>query len=72
MPLAIVSSFAGKSKHEIIDNNLQVFGDAHALADVVELKDLGIDAWPISAAGKLMKMDMLAAVIKSGYANEIV
>lgn len=72
VPFAVISSFAGKSKQEIVDNNLQVFGDAYALADVVELKGLGIDAWPINAAGKLLRVDVLGAVMKSGYASGVI
>lgn len=61
-PFAVVTSLAGKTKKEIMDHILETFGDAYALADVVELKDLGFEKWPLNASGKIMKMDLLAAI----------
>lgn len=71
VPFAVVSSLAGKEKKDILDDNIQKFGEAYALADVVEVKELGLDAWPINAAGKVMKTDILAAIDRSGYAEEL-
>lgn len=70
-PLAVISSLAGREKKDILDHNIQKFGDSYALADVVEMKELGLDVWPINAAGKVMKTDILAALDRSGYAKEL-
>lgn len=58
-PLAVLKDLGGKTEQEIMDRVVQVLGPDFALGKVVTLEQLGLEAFPLNATGKVVRLELL-------------
>ncbi|KAK3680255.1 hypothetical protein LTR78_000633 [Recurvomyces mirabilis] len=68
-PFAIVQDLKAKTEQQLKQHVLDLFGKDYALAGAASLAQLGLKAFPLNATGKVQKLDLLAALERSGRAN---
>ncbi|KAK5719564.1 hypothetical protein LTR17_015350 [Elasticomyces elasticus] len=61
-PFAVLQSFNGRSEAEIKQCIIDVFGKDYQLAGAVSLKQLGLDAFPLTTTSKVIKFELQKAV----------
>ena len=62
-PFAIVKTFGDKSEAETKQRILDVFGKDYALGGAVSLEELGLNAFPLNATGKVIKTSLLERLL---------
>lgn len=62
-PFAIVKTFGDKSEAETTQHILDLFGKDYALGGAVSLEQLGLDAFPLNATGKVIKSSLLERLL---------
>lgn len=63
-PFAVVQSLGTRSKDEVKQHILDVFGKDYALGGVADLRDLGIGAFPLNSTSKVMKIELQKLVAR--------
>lgn len=62
VPFAVLTSFGGKSAHDIEHHIVEMFGEDHALGGAVELDQLGFGAMPLDQNGKVQRLHLQEAL----------
>ncbi|KAK4553875.1 hypothetical protein LTR86_009050 [Recurvomyces mirabilis] len=68
-PFVVVQDFKEKTEQQLKQHVLDLFGKDYALAGAASLEQLGLKAFPLNATGKVQKLDLLAALERSGRAD---
>lgn len=63
-PFAISKSFNGRSAEDLESHVDETFGSESRLGGAVELKDLGLESFPVNVAGKIHRLDLEASVAR--------
>lgn len=64
-PFAILQSFNGKSESDLSAHFIAMYGPGWVLEGSIELRTLGLEAFPTDFPGKIQKSDLLAALAES-------
>lgn len=62
-PFAIIETLPqGKTKKDLENLVIELFGQEYGLGGVLQLQELGFETWPINESGKIKKPDLQDAV----------
>lgn len=61
-PCVVVKSLGPTTKEAVRNHVLEIFGPDYALGDVLTLKELGLEDFPINITGKILKRELLDLV----------
>lgn len=64
-PFAILQSFNGKSEADLSAHVVAMYGPDWVLGGAIELKELGLETFPLNPTGKIQKLDLLTALAKA-------
>jgi hypothetical protein len=63
-PFAVLSDLNGKNEDQIKNHVLRMLGEGYALGGLSSLKQIGLQEFPINATHKIIKFEVLTAVMK--------
>ncbi|TKA59713.1 hypothetical protein B0A55_13136 [Friedmanniomyces simplex] len=61
-PFAVLQDFHGKSEAQVKQGVINLFGNDYRLLGAASLKQLGLNAFPLNATGKVMKVELQRVV----------